>query len=205
MKYRRKEEGFLTLDLLDFIETGGYILLFGGAESVYVKEYRQRVEQRILDIVASHPVITAIEHGEVVNDTQLLDLERTLRYELTKPGIELTQDNIKKAYGFKTGSFLELARRLLDIDGLPAYEDIVRHQFQTYIGSHTFIADQLRFLRAVLNVFLEKRKLSLPDLYEAPLNAFGQNAVERWFSDEEVKDLLTLTKQLTINGEIHVN
>ncbi len=33
----------------------GYILLMGGTERVYVEEYRRRVEQRILELVDTHP------------------------------------------------------------------------------------------------------------------------------------------------------
>jgi len=179
MKYRRKQEDtFLTIDLLDFIESGGYILLFGGNEPIYLKDYRQRIEQRVLDLVAGNPVIEAIERGESVNASQLLDLERTLRLELCKQGTELNQENIAKAYGFKPGSLLEFVHRLLEMDGLPDYEDIVRRQFGTFISAHSFNGDQIRFLRAVQSVFLQKRKLALHDLYAAPLTRFGQNAVE---------------------------
>lgn len=202
MNNRKKvEDAFLTLDLLDFIETGGYILLSGGDEPVYATEYRQRVEQRVLDLLAGNPVIEAIELGESVSDSELLDLERTLGQELGKRGIELSQENIHKAYGFKAGSLLEFVRRLLEIDGLPDYDEIVRRRFKTYMNSNpTFSSDQIRFLRAVQSVFLRKRKLALQDLYVAPLTSFGQNAVERLFTGDEIRDILTLTETLVING-----
>lgn len=201
MKYRKKvDDTFVTLDLLDFIETGGYILLFGGKEPVYVVEYRQRVEQRVLDLLADNPIIKAIELGESVSDSELLDLERTLRHELGKQGIELSQENIYKAYGFKAGSLLEFVRRLLEIDALPDYDEIVRRRFATFISEHTFNGDQIRFLRAVQSVFLQKRKLALQDLYAAPLTSFGQNAVERWFTEEEIREVLAFTEALVVNG-----
>jgi type I restriction enzyme R subunit len=206
MKYRKKmEDTFVTIDLLDFIETGGYILLFGGKEPVYVTEYRQRVEQRVLDLLAGSPVIEAIEHGESVSDSDLLDLERTLRHELSKQGIELSQENIYKAYGFKAGSLLEFVRRLLEIDALPDYDEIVRRRFATFISEHTFNGDQIRFLRAVQSVFLQKRKLALHDLYSAPLTSFGQNAVERFFTEEEIRGILAFTDTLVVNGGRNAN
>jgi len=53
MKNRRERPtSFLTIDLKDFIALNGYILLKGGTERVYVKEYRERVEQRVLEASA---------------------------------------------------------------------------------------------------------------------------------------------------------
>jgi type I restriction enzyme R subunit len=52
-------------------------------------------------------------------------------------------------------SLLEFLRYLLDLEGLPAYKDIVAHQFSDYIAGRAFNADQIRFLQAVQNVFLQ--------------------------------------------------
>src|SRR5262249_32129629 len=58
MRYRRdKENLFLTLDLPDQVELRGFVLLKGGTEPVYISAYRQWVEQRILDLIDTHPAI----------------------------------------------------------------------------------------------------------------------------------------------------
>ena len=57
---------------------------------------------------------------------------------------------------------------------------------------------QTLFLRALQNVFLQKRRLSLPDLYDPPLTTFGQDAVERWFTEPEVESILKFTDTLAI-------
>jgi len=197
MKNRQKEKVKpLEMDLRDFIEMRGYILLMGGSQKVYVEEYRQRVEQRILDLVATHPTIEAIDRGHPVTDQQLVELERTLRQELGGGDVELSEENIRKAYGIKVGSLLEFLRRLLEIEGIPDYGEIVRRQFKGYITSHQFNGDQIRFLRAVQNVFLQRKRLVLADLYEQPLTSFGQDAVERLFTTKEVDELLTFVGTL---------
>ncbi len=198
MKYKKKVSSFLTLDLKDVIELSGYILLTQSGEQVYVKEYRQRVEQRILDFVADHPVLQAIGRGEAVDDIQLLVLERDLQRTLAGSDLELTPENIRKAYGIKVDSFLEFLATVLGLDNLPDYEQIVKRQFQEFITQHGFLADQVRFLRAVQSLFLQKRKLALADLYMEPLTNFGINAVERWFNKDEVSELLGLTNRLSI-------
>ena len=198
MKNKRRNSSFLELDLPDFVEMSGYILLTQSGEHVYVAEYRRRVEQRILELVANHPTIQAIAHGERVDDWQLFDLERILQNELGGGNLELSKENIRKAYGIKVDSFLAFVRQVLELDALPDYKDLVKHQFETYITAHNFNADQIRFLRAVQSVFLQKRHLDMADLYEPPLTNFGADAVNRWFSDEEARDIVEFTHRLMV-------
>jgi len=198
MKNKRRPDTFLILDLPDFIAISGYILLTQSGEQVYVAEYRRRVEQHILDLVASHPTIQAIERGENVDDWQLLELERTLREELSKSDLELSPDNIRKAYGLKVDSFLAFVRQVLELDALPDYRDLVHHQFEAYIIQHRYNADQIRFMRAVESVFLKKRHLDIADLYEPPLTNFGQDAVNRWFSEKDVQEMVAFANHLAV-------
>jgi len=196
---RERPDDFRVLDLRDVIASRGYILLFGGQQEIYVEKYRELVDERILSLVAVHPTVQAIERGEAVSDEQLLALERTLRRELGGPGVELTEGNIRKAYGLRVGSLLEFVREWLDVEGIPDYAELVRRRFDGYIASHpAFNADQIRFLSAVRTAFIQKRRLRLPDLYEAPLDAFGEDAVERWFTPEQIDEMLALAETLTV-------
>ena len=81
------------------------------------------------------------------------------------------------------------------------YGEIVRHQFDTYIATHTFNADQIRFLRVVQNVFLQRRRLEPADLYEPPLTSFGTDAAERWFSEDDLTEILSFVNTLTVTGD----
>jgi type I restriction enzyme R subunit len=198
MRYKRdRPSSFVTLDLPDFIETRGYITLNEGGERVFVQEYRERVERKILELVDTHPAIEAIRKGLEVSDQQLIELEHALQTELGSGDVELTTDNIRKAYGLKVGSLLAFLKHILELDSLPDYETIVRRRFEEHIARHQYNADQIRFLRAVQSVFLQKRqKLQAADLYEGPLQSFGLNAVDRLFSPKDVAELLALTEEL---------
>lgn len=198
MKYKKRPDTFLKLDLPDFIALSGYILITTTGEQVYVAEYRRRVEERILNLVASHPTMKAIQRGESVDDWQLLALEHTLQHELSGGDLELSPENIRKAYGLKVNNFLAFARHVLDLDGLPDYADVVQHQFEQYITAHNFTADQIRFLRAVQSVFVQKRRLEMADLYEPPLTSFGADAIDRWFTEREMADILGFANKLVI-------
>ncbi|MEG4810202.1 DEAD/DEAH box helicase family protein [Microcoleus sp. F8-D3] len=196
MKNRRQRpSSFIEIDLGDRIATSGYITLGDGGEQVYVEEYRQRVEAKVLEIVENHPTIAAIRNGEAVTDLQLVALERTLRQELGGPNVQLSESNIRKAFNLKVNSLLSFLRELFEIEALPDYQDVVRRNFEDFIQERPFNANQIRFLRAVQNVFLKKRRLEVADLYEEPLDRFGEDAVERWFTQEQVDELIEFTEQ----------
>ena len=197
MKNRRQRpSSFVEIDLADRIATSGYITLGEGGEQVYVEEYRQRVEGKVLEIVETHPTIAAIRNGEAVTDLQLVALERTLRQELGGGNVQLSESNIRKAFNLKVNSLLAFLRELMEIEALPDYQEVVRRNFEEFIAQRQFNANQIRFLRAVQNVFLKKRRLEVPDLYEEPLDRFGEDAVERWFTEKEVNELIKFTEQL---------
>lgn len=198
MRHRRDQVNpFLQLDLPDFMETRSYIFFYDRGQPVYVDEYRRRVEDKALDVIANHPVIAAIEAGRAVGDDQLLDLERALRRALGGDEIQLTEENIRRAYGVRVDSFMAFARNLLELDGIPDYAEVVGRKFQEFVGRNQFNADQIRFLRAVQSVFLQKRRLALADLYDAPpLRAFGKDAVERFFDEAQRQALLNFAAGL---------
>ncbi|MCW6051979.1 hypothetical protein K4039_18245 [Lyngbya sp. CCAP 1446/10] len=93
-------------------------------------------------------------------------------------------------------SLLSFLPELFEIGGLPDYQDVVRRNFEEFIAQQQFNANQIRFLRAVQNVFLKNRRLEVADLYEEPLDRFGEDAVERWFSEEEVDELIEFAERL---------
>jgi type I restriction enzyme R subunit len=197
MKNRRnRPSAFLKIDLPDFIETRGYISLGEGGQQIYVEEYRRRIEGRILEIVENHPVLEAIRQGREVSSEQLVELERTLHRELGGSEIQLSSDNIRKAYGLKVDSFLGFLRHVLTLDAIPDYTQVVQRAFEGHISAHAYNADQIRFLRSVQEVFLKKHALAEADLYEPPLTIFGRNAVDRYFTPAEIRDLLDLAQRL---------
>ena len=197
MKNRRnRPSAFLKIDLPDFIAARGYISLGEGGQQVYVEEYKRRVESRILAIVEHHPTLAALRQGLDVTDEQLVDLERTLHRELGRGDLQLDSANIRKAYGLKLDNFLAFLRHVLAMDAIPDYHQVVQHSFAQHIAAHRYNADQIRFLRSVQEVFLAKRRLTEADLYDPPLTIFGRNAVERFFTPAEIRELLQMTATL---------
>ena len=197
MKNRRgRPSAFLKIDLPDFIATHGYISVGEGGHQVLVEEYKRRVDARVLEIVERHPALAALREGREVTDDQLVDLERTLHRELGRDDIQLSSRNIRLAYGLRVDNFLAFLRHLLALDAIPDYPQVVQRGFERHIQAHNYNAEQIRFLRSVQEVFLAKRTLVEADLYDPPLTNFGRNAVERFFTPQEIGDLLHLTQSL---------
>ena len=197
MKNRRdRPSAFLKIDLPDFIATHGYISVGEGGHQVLIEEYKRRVDARVLEIVEKHPALAALREGREVTDDQLVDLERTLHRELGRDDIQLSSRNIRLAYGLRVDNFLAFLRHLLALDTLPDYPQVVQRGFERHIQAHNYNAEQIRFLRSVQEVFLAKRTLVEADLYDPPLTNFGRNAVERFFTPQEIGDLLHLTQEL---------
>ncbi len=198
MKYRREKENvFVSLDLQDFIISRGYITLSEGGEHIYVEEYKNRVESRVSEIVATHPTIQAIREGLEVSNEQLIELERTLRKELGVEDVQLSTDNIRKAYGWRVNSFLGFMRYLLNLESLPNYDTVVTRKFEEFIIEHHYNGEQINFLRAIQSDFLRKNKLEMIDLYDTPsIVRFGQNAVDRLFTEQDKAKILQFTRKI---------
>ncbi len=130
---------------------------------------------------------------------QLIDLERTLEAGLSAGDLELSEKTARQAYGVRLDNrtgFLGFVRCVLDLDAIPDYEAVVAAQFQEHVTRHHYTGDQIRFLRAVQDVFLAKHRLAEADLYEPPLTNFGRNAVERFFTPDEIKEIVALADHL---------
>jgi type I restriction enzyme R subunit len=65
------------------------------------------------------------------------------------------------------------------------------------VTQNHYSGDQIRFLRSVQDVFLARRRLAVTDLYDAPLTNFGRNAVDRYFTPDQVTNLVRLTDSLS--------
>jgi type I restriction enzyme R subunit len=196
MKNRREKENlFIQLDLPDYIATRGYITLSEGGERIYVEEYRERVERKINNLIEPHPTVLAIRRGEAVSDEQLIELERVLRNTLSSTDVQLTTDNIRKAYGLHVNSFLGFIRHILELESLPNYETIVSRKFDEFGARQSYNEDQLNFLRALQNEFLRKRKLEEVDFYDSTaIRNFGMNAADRYFTEKDKAEILEFAR-----------
>ncbi|HYV94985.1 MAG TPA: DEAD/DEAH box helicase family protein [Chitinophagales bacterium] len=197
MKYKREKPSMMIeLGLDDIIDSRKWIIVKKEGQKVMVEEYRKRVEEKIEQLAQQHPTIARLKSGEKVSLQDLIALEETLETELSSEDLNLTDDNMLKAFGVRVGSLVDFLKFVLKLEALPSYDEIVRQAFDAFILEHHYNADQTRFLRTVQTVFMQKRKLEEADLYDAPFSNFGMNAVEKLFTNDDVKEIIELTKRL---------
>ena len=92
-----------------------------------------------------------------------------------------------------------MRRHVLSLEAIPDYAVVVAQAFEDHITSHRYTGNQIRFLRAVQEVFLTNQKLTEADLYDAPsLQTFGRNAVDSLFSEAGLRELVEFTKELAL-------
>ena len=71
-------------------------------------------------------------------------------------------------------------------------------QFENTVSSTAITLIKFAYLCAVQSVLLQKRHLETADLYEPPLDMFGADAVERWFTEKEVNEIVEFTEKLAV-------
>ena len=197
MRYKRERPSLIfELGLDDIIAMRKWVFLRKDSKRMYVEEYRKLIEEKIEKIAAQHPTIAKLKAGESINAEDLIRLEESLEIELGTDEISLDDENMLKAFGVRVGSLVDFLKHILKIESLPSYETVVRKSFDAFILEHNYNADQSRFLRVVQSVFLQRKKLELSDLYEEPFTNFGANAVEKLFGENEITELIELTKKL---------
>jgi len=197
MRYRRPiSTEPLELDLQDIIDSRKWVIVQKEGMKLMVEEYRRKVEEKIEQLAQQHPTIQRLKKGEETSVEDLLALEQTLETELGSAELDLTEDNMLKAFGVRAGSFTDFIKHVLQLEVLPSREQIVRKAFDAFIVEYNYNADQTRFIRSVQSVFLQRKKIEVADLYEAPFSNFGVNAIEKLFTEQDIEQLIGLTKKL---------
>jgi type I restriction enzyme, R subunit len=45
---------------------------------------------------------------------------------------------------------------------------------------------------------MQKRHLETADMYEPPLDVFGADAVDRWFTEQEITNIIEIVRRLEV-------
>ncbi len=200
MRYRRKAERRLVeLDLDDAIIERHWIEFGPGGEGEYVHIYKEKVERRINELAEKDPTIIKLKKDEPISVEDIGRLEETLN----SPELYINEENLRDAYRQPEGTFTQFIKMILGTFEFPTAEEKIAESFDAFIvRKNYFNADQTRFLRVVKSVFLEKARrreaLALADLYEAPFDAFGEEAADRLFQKEELEEIVKFFNQLPV-------
>ncbi len=199
MKYKLKEEReILKLDLDDLVVDRKWIEFGPDGQGDYADNYREKVEQKVLDLAAMHPTLVKIKDDVPIAIADILELEDTLN----GPDLFISEDNLQKAFDKPYGTFIQFVKSILGKYRFPDVEELINDSFNTYVvernNRSALSSEQIRFLRVVKNVFAQKKHIEYNDLFEPPFTTFGVDAASRLFADDELKEIIDIFNQIKI-------
>lgn len=195
MKYKTPEpRPTIILDIDDIVERRE-IIEYGpltAPKAEYVKDYRQKVEERIKKLAEEHPTINKIKQDEVLTEQDLHNLEKTLN----SPELYVTEEILQKVYKQHKGTLVQFIKKILGLYEFPDPEKKIEEAFKTFMVEKNYLnADQVNFLRTVQTVFTKKHHIGYSDLFEPPFT-FWPNAPLPLFQKDEIDDVLTMCHSL---------
>jgi len=191
MKYKQAEGVEpLKLDLDDLVLERKWIEFGPAGESDFVMNYKEKVEKKVLDLADTHPTLNKIKNDAPISEQDIEYLENTLN----GPDLYINEDNLRKIFAKPYGTFLQFIKNILGKYRFPNPEELINESFKTYVvernNKDPLSADQLRFLRTVRSVFAAKKHVEYNDLFEPPFTSFGADAATRFFSEEELMEIV---------------
>ncbi|MBP2667467.1 MAG: Type site-specific deoxyribonuclease, partial [Firmicutes bacterium] len=196
MKYcddNERPAGPVKLDLLDVIKTKEMVEFGPEHSAVSVSQYREMVEQLILELTASNPVLQKIKAGNEISDAEAQELAALLHEQHP----HITEDLLKTVYKNRKAKFMQFIRHILGLEVLESFPETVTKAFDQFIQSHTNLsARQLDFLMLLKDFILEKERVQKRDLIESPFTILHPQGIRGLFSPEEINEILELTNKV---------
>ncbi len=185
--------GTVKLDLKDLIYSKENVEFGPHHESLGIAKYKELVEQKVLELTASNPILHKIKNGEIINENEALRLSELLYNE--RPNI--TIDLLRRVYKNQKAQFIQFIRHILGLEILESFPDTVARAFDKFIQEHSNLtSQQLQFLEILRTYLLEHEKLEKKDLISAPFTKFHPKGIRGIFSPHEIDEILNLTQRL---------
>ena len=186
VKFRDKEKVEpIIVDLSDEVIQRKIIEFGPNKEQDYVKNYREKVENKIKDLIDSHPTIQKIKRKEPLSEEDINELEKTL----DTPDIYLNKEVLGKFYA---GTFVQFIKEVLGMYSKDYAKEKINDMFQQYIveNNKQYNANQLRFLGVLKTVLIEKGHIDTDMLYDPPFTNVGDPM--DLFSESELQEWIDL-------------
>ncbi len=196
MKYRDNDNqntGPTKLDLEDLIKTKEFVE-FGPEHSVVsVSQYREMVENLILELTESNPILQKIKEGQDITEDEAEELANLLQDEHP----HITDDLLKNVYNNRKAKFIQFIKHILGLEILESFPETVTKAFDEFIHSHTNLSSrQLDFLNLLKDFILEKETVKKRDLIEPPFTIIHPQGIRGMFSPVEIREILNMTDRL---------
>lgn len=160
--------------------------------SLRVAQYREMVEQRIVELTASNPLLQKVQRGEALSEAEISELTELL---YTEPP-HITLDLLRKVYAHRKAQLLAFLKHILNIEPLEDYGETVTRLINEFVQQHTYLdSRQLEFLQMLKNYLVERDEIDPENLAESPFTRIHPEGILGLFNPTEIEEILTLIEK----------
>ncbi len=196
MKYRdsgKTADGVSKLDLKDILDKKEFVKFGPENESVSIAKYKEMVENKIIALVATNPILQKIKDGENINEEESEQLADALQNE--HPNI--TIDLLRRTYKNKKAQFIQLLKHILGIEILESFPETVSKAIEQFIQIHSDLTTtQLDFLKLLSEYIIDNGDIQKRNLIQAPFTLIHPDGIRGVFSPNEIKELVEIANNL---------
>jgi len=196
MKFREElnpGDGPIKLDLTDVLHNKEMVEFGPQHEAVSVTRYREMVEEMVLELTNSNPILQKIKNGSDITELEANELAKLLNEE----NPHITEDLLRKVYKNRKAKFIQFINHILGIEILASFPDTVSQAFEQFISEHSNLnVRQLDFLRLLKDFIINREKIEKRDLIQSPFTVIHPQGIRGVFSPNEIDEILELTERL---------
>lgn len=196
-EFRLIKEGLLS----DEFRTRKMIIVGPEGLAFDRKDYRDRWQERVVELRRSDPTVQKVLAGEPLDDAEWEDLAR----KLNSPEFYFDEASLREAFEQPTGSLTDFIRAALGLYEFPTREERIERAFNAWVAEHSnsINPDQARMLRLLRNVVLATAReatykaLDAAIFSRAPFTLLGgRTRMESIFGRERLAAIVDELKQL---------
>lgn len=186
-------EGPAQFNFADVLKSKEYVEFGPQHESLSIAQYRQLVERKVNELIASNPILQKIRDGETVNELEA----ETLAAQLNDEHPHITLPLLRRVYQHRTAPFLRFIRHILGLEILESFSGTVSRSIDQFIAEHRALTShQLQFLSLLRDFLIDRGGIEKRDLIQSPFTIIHPSGIRGVFSAPEIDEILALTQRL---------
>jgi type I restriction enzyme R subunit len=187
MKYRVVDRPDIMITDIDDAVVERRWIEYADGKKMESDKYRAKFVQQLEEYAKSSTAIQKILNDQELSKNDIAELESMLN----KTEYHINVFNLRKVFHTPTANFEQLIKVALGKEKLPEREKEVNQLFDSYIHQNNFNSVQIKFLRIVKALIIQKKHITYEDFYSPAFEGtFGVGAFDRIFKEDEAKKLM---------------
>ncbi|TAN44678.1 MAG: DEAD/DEAH box helicase [Nitrospirae bacterium] len=190
--YKARKEGFQVIvegSLTDEIRAREIILVGPEGLAVDRKTYREKWEEKIVELRKTDPTVEKIFRGEELTEDEWTELAGRLN----SPEYYFKEDSLRKAFEQPTGSLSDFIRVALGLDRFLSREERIEKAFNTWVTEHSSNINpaQAQMLRLLKARVMTGEEITIRLFSQPPFSLWGGlTRMEQLFGKERLLQMV---------------